>query len=148
LNRITTVATAGDSAKLPAATAGKTVIVQTAAALAPDVFPQTGEAINNLATNGALRQPANTTAGYPSEVAGTWNVQLPVRGAKYTKNTTSGATTAAAGDLTGIGVAYVQAEYSAVGAANLTVRTAAQMIADGALQIGDSYVLEITNTSG
>lgn len=148
LNRVTVVATAGDSVKLPASTAGMFVIVHTAAVLAPDVFPFLGDAINGLGANNALRQPANTTAVYHCEVAGTWNVQLPVRGAKYTKNVTSGATTAAAGDLTGVGVAYVQAEYSAVGAANLATRTATQMVADGALQVGDSYVLEITNTSG
>lgn len=69
-----------------------------------------------------------------------------VPAAKYTKNTTVGATVAAQGDLTG--AYYVQAEYSAVGAAALTTRSAAQMIADAGLQIGESYVLEITNTSG
>lgn len=69
-----------------------------------------------------------------------------VPSAKYTKNTTVGATTAAAGDLTG--AAYVQAEYSAVGAANLATRSAAQMIGDAGLLVGESYVLEITNTSG
>lgn len=67
--------------------------------------------------------------------------------AKYTKNTTSGGTTAAAGDLTG--ALIVRAEYSAVGAANLTTRTAAQMIADaGNVQTNDSYALRIINTSG
>lgn len=66
--------------------------------------------------------------------------------AKYAKNTTVGATTAAQHDLTGAD--YVSAEYSAVGAAALTVRTAALMIADANLQIGDAWVLEITNTSG
>lgn len=72
------------------------------------------------------------------------NTTLPP--AKYTKNNTAGATTAAAGDLTGADV--VQAEYSAVGANNLTTRTAAQMFADiPNCQAGFSYVLEIANTS-
>ncbi len=66
--------------------------------------------------------------------------------AKYNKDTTAGATTALAGHMSGAD--YVQVEYSAVGAAALTTRTAAQIIADSGLQIGDSYVLEITNTSG
>jgi hypothetical protein len=68
--------------------------------------------------------------------------------AKYTKNTTAGAPTAAAGDLTG--AIFVSAEYSAVGAASLTTRTAALMLADagGSVAAGDSYVLKITNTSG
>jgi hypothetical protein len=66
--------------------------------------------------------------------------------AKYTKNTTSGATVAAAGDLTG--ALTVTAEYSAVGAANLTTRTAAQMLADAGAIVGQAYNLEIMNTSG
>jgi hypothetical protein len=148
VNRLTTVATAGDSAKLPTALAGMGIIVTNSAALGADIFPATGEAINGLGSNNALRLGANCQAFFVCTTNGTWNVQLPVRGAKYTKNTTAGATTAAAGDLTGIGVAYVQAEFSAVGAANLATRTATQMVADGALQVGDSYVLEITNTSG
>lgn len=65
---------------------------------------------------------------------------------KYVKNTTVGATTAAAGDLTGAIV--IQAEYSAVGAANLTTRTATQMFADaGNVQANDTYELTIINTS-
>lgn len=67
--------------------------------------------------------------------------------AKFTLNATSGATTAAAGDLTG--AAFVSAGYSAVGAANLTTRTATQMFTDMTnAQVGDAYVLMITNTSG
>lgn len=146
-NRITTVATAGDSVKLPTAFPGVTlVLVNAAAANGADVFPNTGDAINNLGANIAYRIPNNTIAYFECAVAGTWNLQVPVPAAKYVKNTTSGATTAAAGDLTG--AAYVQAEYSAVGAANLATRTAAQMIADANLQVNDSFVLEITNTSG
>lgn len=66
--------------------------------------------------------------------------------AKYTKNTTVGATVAAAGDLTG--ALTVTAEYSAVGAAALTTRTAAQMFADAGAVVGQSYELAIMNTSG
>jgi hypothetical protein len=64
---------------------------------------------------------------------------------KYVPNATVGATVAAAGDLTGAAQCY--ANYSAVGAANLTTRTAAQMIADGGLAIGQSYLLRIINSS-
>jgi heptaprenylglyceryl phosphate synthase len=65
---------------------------------------------------------------------------------KYTKNTASGATTAAAGDMTGAMMVY--AEYSAVGAANLTTRTAAQLYADAGLAVGSTYTLRIINSSG
>jgi hypothetical protein len=144
--RVTVCATAGDSVKLPTATAGREVCLVNVGAAAADVFPATGDAINNLAVNLAVRQKTGSTVWYTCHVAGTWSTQLQLPDAQYVKNTTVGATTAAAGDMTG--ARYVQAEYSAVGAANLTTRTAAQIIADGFLQIGDSYVLEITNTSG
>lgn len=148
INRVTTVATIGDSVKLPASAVGMTIVVSNAGANPMDVFPATGDAINALAANTALRINNGTTVSFWCSVAGTWHslVQsLPA--AKYVKNTTAGATTAAAGDLTG--AAYVSVEYSAVGAANLTTRTATQMFADmGNVQPGDSYTLEITNTSG
>jgi hypothetical protein len=66
--------------------------------------------------------------------------------AKYVKNTGANAQTAAAGDLTG--GSFVAAEYSAVGAHALTVRTAAQMIQDGALQPGATFICRIINSSG
>lgn len=69
--------------------------------------------------------------------------------AKYTLNSTVGATTAAVGDLTGAN--YVVANYSAVtsgGVANLTTRTAAQMFADASAIVGQSYELEIMNSAG
>ena len=64
-------------------------------------------------------------------------------GAKYTANATVGAQTAAAGDLTG--ALNVTANYSALGGGNLTTRTAAQMIADAGLVIGQSYEMAILN---
>lgn len=63
--------------------------------------------------------------------------------AKYTANATVGAQIAAAGDLTG--ALNVTANYSAIGGANLTTRTAAQMIADAGLVLGQAYELEIMN---
>jgi hypothetical protein len=65
---------------------------------------------------------------------------------KYTTNAASGAATAAAGDLTG--AQSVVANYSAVGAANLTTRTAAQMFADAGAIVGQTYEVEIMNSSG
>lgn len=147
-NRISVCATAADSVKLPVSAKGMWVRVVNNGAAAAAVFPGTGDAINGLGANNSLTLGTSLVVDFHCDVAGTWITQLPIRGAQYVKNTTVGVTTSAAGDLTGIGVAYVQAEYSAVGAANLTTRTATQMVADGALQVGDSYVLEITNTSG
>lgn len=66
--------------------------------------------------------------------------------AKYSTNATVGATAAAPGDLTGAN--QVTCNYSAVGAANLTTRTAAQMFADHGAIAGQTYELEIMNSSG
>ncbi len=77
INRVTTVATAGDSVVLPAATAGKVVtVVNAAAANAMDVFPATGEIINALAANTAISVAANKTITFYCAVAGTWNSML------------------------------------------------------------------------
>lgn len=148
ISRVTTVATIGDSVKLPASAVGLVLVVSNAGANAMDVFPGTGDAINSLSANIAVRINAGTTVAFWCSVTGTWHMSpAPLPAAKYTKNTTSGATTAAAGDLTG--AAFVCAEYSAVGAANLTTRTATQMFNDmGNVQPGDGYMLQITNTSG
>lgn len=53
-NEITTVAIAGDSVKLPAATASKIVIVKNDTANSADVFPATGDTINDGSANTAI----------------------------------------------------------------------------------------------
>jgi hypothetical protein len=148
VNRVTTVATTGDSVKLPASAVGLIIVVSNAATNAMDVFPTTGDVINTLAANTALRISGGTTVTFWCSVAGTWHSSAtPLPASKYTQNTTSGATTAAVGDLTGAG--FVSAEYTAVGAATLTTRTATQMFNDtGNVQPGDSYMLMVLNSSG
>lgn len=77
INRVTTVGTAADSVKLPAATAGKAVVViNAAAANAMNVFPQTGEIINALSANTAISVAANKVMVFYCAVAGTWNSLL------------------------------------------------------------------------
>lgn len=74
INRVTTVAVAADSVKLPAALAGKSVVViNAAAANAMDCFPASGDAINALAANTALSIVANKTVIFFCAVNGTWN---------------------------------------------------------------------------
>ena len=66
--------------------------------------------------------------------------------AKAVSNTTAGATTAIAGDLTG--AAFVNLLLTAVGAANFTTRTAAEMFGDIAgAYVGLTYMLSIKNTN-
>lgn len=72
-NRVTTVASAGDSVKLPSAEAGAMIVVRNGTATSMDVFPQTGQAINALSANTALAIAANTTAIFVSTVAGKWD---------------------------------------------------------------------------
>ncbi len=142
---ISVCATAGDSVKLPVALAGRRVAVANSAALGADVFPYSGDTINSSAANLAVRLPPNSIAYFECFAVGAWRAFVPRADASYSRDTTVGAATAAAGALSG--AAHVVAEYSAVGAAALTMRTAAQMIADSALQVGESYMLTIVNTS-
>lgn len=111
-----------------------------------------GDKINGVSNGTVVLNGPFQTCQLRTDGNGNWLASVSGGGisstaaAKYTLNSTSGATTAAAGDLTGAN--FVSAAYSAVGAANLTTRTAAQMIADAGLKVGDSYMLLITNTSG
>ena len=77
INRVTTVATGNDSVKLPAATVGKWLIVENAAAAnSMNVFPQSGEAINAGAADAAFAMAANKRALFFCAVAGTWGAIL------------------------------------------------------------------------
>jgi len=71
--RVTTVATIGDSVKLPSATVGKSVFVRNGTANSMDVFPQTGQSINALSANTALAVAANTSAMFFCTTAGVWD---------------------------------------------------------------------------
>lgn len=74
INRVTTVATAADSVKLPAAKAGAQIVVINAdAADSMNVFPTSGDKINALAADAAFAMAANKTAHFYCAVDGTWN---------------------------------------------------------------------------
>lgn len=77
VNRITIVATAADSVKLPVSVAGtKITVINAAAANAANIFPATGEVINALAANTAISIAANKVMEFYCAVAGTWNSVL------------------------------------------------------------------------
>lgn len=77
VNRITTVATAGDSVKLPAAVAGLQVIVVNDGGKPVDIFPSTGEVINNASANAAFSiTPAMRRLTFICFTTGTWRVNL------------------------------------------------------------------------
>lgn len=90
-NRVSTVASSGDSVKLPSCVAGanKTgigtaalpsgntiglmvFVTNAAAANSMNVYPQTGDAINALGANAAYAMAANKTAGFICGSAGLW----------------------------------------------------------------------------
>jgi len=73
INRVTTVATAADSVKLPLARPGRQITVINASANSMNVFPQTGEFINGLAVNTAIALAGGATGIFTSAVTGTWN---------------------------------------------------------------------------
>lgn len=91
-NRVTVVATANDSVKLPACISGMrntgssgsparptgnslgmmVVVTNADAADSMNVFPQTGEFINALTVNSAYAMAANKTAAFVCGTAGIW----------------------------------------------------------------------------
>jgi hypothetical protein len=75
VNRVTTVATAADSVKLPPAKPGQwpLVVINAAAANSMNVFPSSGDAINAVAADGAFAVAANKTVLFFCAVAGIWN---------------------------------------------------------------------------
>ncbi len=73
INRVTTVATAGDSVRLPASAGGLQITVSNAGAASLNVFPAVGDAINGQAANAAVAVPAGKTSSFTCGVAGQWH---------------------------------------------------------------------------
>lgn len=74
INRVTTVATAADSVRLPKALAGMSmVVINAAAANSMNVFPTSGDAVNALAADAAFAVAANKTVLLFCAVDGIWN---------------------------------------------------------------------------
>lgn len=147
--RFNTVATAADSAVLPAAAAGLNITVINNGANTMAVFPATGDAINSLAANTSFSVAPGGVAEFFSTVAGFWHSvytsatsQLPLlqRTSIATGN----------GTLTGAQVAGAQiVTLLTSGATALTTPTAANMLAamgaSGA--VGQQWRLRIVNTN-
>lgn len=77
INRVTTVATANDSVKLPPAIAGMSIVVSNAAASnSMNLFPNTGDNINTQGANTAFAVAAGKTVSLTSAVNGQWHAVL------------------------------------------------------------------------
>jgi len=96
VNRITIVATVGDSVKLPVSAGGKTVYVINSGAFPMNVFPTGADTINDI---GVVPQVANSIEIYVSPVAGKWYVDagLGFAGGLSTDGTTDALTAFAGG---------------------------------------------------
>ena len=148
MNRLTTVATQGDSVALPPSAAGMVIYIDNQGANICQVYGDNGAAdtINGVATGTGIAQAPQTVVGYFCHVAGNWETSasgaLPV--AKFT-SINVGTGTLAQGNITG--ASYVSLTSTNATPGNQTPRTATQMFNDtpGA-QVGMSYVLRITNT--
>lgn len=75
-NRVTTVATAGDSVLLPDAVHGRSIFVKNTAANSLNVFPKSGENINALAADAAYALATVKAAWFVCCVNGTWETIL------------------------------------------------------------------------
>ena len=75
-SRVNTVATSGDSVKLPPAVAGADMVVFNRGASSMNVFPSTGDAIGTGAANAAYPLANGRGARFICVVAGTWEVLL------------------------------------------------------------------------
>lgn len=71
-NRVTTVATAGDSVKLPAGVAGMQILVQNDGANSMNVFPASGESIDALSVNTAIAVKATKNTIFNCVATGLW----------------------------------------------------------------------------
>lgn len=76
INRFTTVATAGDSGLMPAAKAGMQLTVTNAGANSMNLFPASGEQINQAGANTAFALAAGKTASFTSAANGAWHAVL------------------------------------------------------------------------
>jgi hypothetical protein len=77
VNRVLTVAAAGDSVLLPKATVGASIVVMNKAATnSMNVFPSTGDQVNALGANAAYALAATKVVRFYCAVAGTWDSLL------------------------------------------------------------------------
>lgn len=111
LNRITTVATAADSVKLPASAAGLAITVINSGANVMQIFGAGTDTINGVATATGVPQQPNSVVRYVSAVAGLWQAEsLPFGfSAAFETVSASNALTAHAGGTQAAGLQLVSA---------------------------------------
>lgn len=142
-NRVTTVATAADSVRLPVSVAGMENVVVNDAAVAMQVFGAGTETIDGIATATGISQAAGSTVVYRCFVAGNWIATLPFP-ANQTAANTGGTAALASGDMEGASFCVLTCSTQA--AITKTTRTAAQIQANVPnFKVGQTYRLRIVN---
>lgn len=146
INSLTTVAADGDSVKLPTSIAGMLIQVSNLGVSFADVFPISGDLIDELSADEAISLPAGASIIFTCSVAGSWKAtSIRPLGAKFTTGTTT--TTFAAGQLTG-GVSTVYENTQAT-PGSIATRTGTEMFDDDpASRVGSAYRLRIMNNQG
>jgi hypothetical protein len=100
MNRIATVATAGDSVALPASAPGLTVIIENAGANPAQVYGAGTDTINGVATATGVSQMAGSVVIYTCYTAGAWyanGLGTGYAGSLETQSTATGITAHAGG---------------------------------------------------
>lgn len=100
VNRITTVATAGDSVKLPASAAGLSIILINSGANSMQVYGNGTDTINGVASATGVAQMNNSIVLYSCSVAGSWfaeGIGCGFSGSLPTQSFTNGLTAHAGG---------------------------------------------------
>jgi hypothetical protein len=80
VNQVATVATAGDSVKLPASAPGLAIVVVSSAAKAMQVFGSGTDTINGIAAATGISQIGGSVATYTCTAAGAWFTQTAGQG--------------------------------------------------------------------
>jgi hypothetical protein len=83
VNNVSTVATAGDSVKLPVANAGAVCVINNTGAAALAVFPSTGDTINGGAANASVTMMPNAVDEFWCPANGVWVAEV---GSGYSGN--------------------------------------------------------------
>lgn len=147
INSITVCATAGDSVKLPTATAGSIIQVSNLGAAYANIFPASGGLIDALGADVAIKLPVGASILFTCAVTGSWKSLLSdiKEKAKFTTGTTT--TTFAAGQLTG--AEFVNYVNTGSTPGSIATRTATEMFVDDPTsRVGGSYLLRVTNGQG
>jgi hypothetical protein len=132
LNRVSTVATIGDSVALPASAPGLTIILENAGANPMQVYGLGTDTINGVASGTGVSQMAGSVVIYTCYAAGSWfanGLGTGYAGSLETSSTTTSITAfAAGGQASATALSSMINNVTTVGAANASVKLPANAV--------------------